>query len=410
MKKILIFGTGVSAQKVLNNLNYDHVDLVGFLDNNVKKQNTYYHEWKIYSPMQGIQKNYDYIIIASVKYELIGKQLIELGVGEDKIICYFAFDHSQYGKYRDIIYVDGMYYDELQAQFEFQQRYVANMQYEIADKVMKEKIQIPRVLSIDETIDKLIHERVSFSRFGDGEFDQIAGRREGYQEPDDSLSERLKEVLTIPIEGHIVGLADIYGDLSQLDYKYANYFRNVLLKYREEHYQYIDMNRVYYNAFISRLYSEMKNKEFAKQWFAKSKQIWNERDVVIVEGRETRFGVGNDLLDCANSVKRILGPSEGAFSQYNRILQACIEECRKDDLLLIALGPTATVLAYDMAREGYQAIDIGHFDIEYEWLLRKVQDHKVAIEGKYTNEVVGGNVVADVKDDTYLREIVKIIE
>ena len=175
MKKVLIFGTGVSAKKVLNNLNYDHVDLVGFLDNNVKKQNTYYHEWKIYSPMQGIQKDYDYIIIASVKYELIGKQLIELGVGEDKIICYFAFDHSQYGKYRDIIYVDGMYYDELQAQFEFQQRYVANMQYEIADKVMKEKIQIPRVLSIDETIDKLIHERVSFSRFGDGEFDQIAG-------------------------------------------------------------------------------------------------------------------------------------------------------------------------------------------------------------------------------------------
>ena len=39
-------------------------------------------------------------------------------------------------------------------------------------------------------------------------------------------------------------------------------------------------------------------------------------------------------------------------------------------MIIIALGPTATVLAYDLAKEGYQALDMGHFDIEYEWYLR----------------------------------------
>jgi hypothetical protein len=37
-----------------------------------------------------------------------------------------------------------------------------------------------------------------------------------------------------------------------------------------------------------------------------------------------------------------------------------------DKLILIALGPTATVLAYDLAKKGYQAIDIGHLPSCYE--------------------------------------------
>ena len=45
--------------------------------------------------------------------------------------------------------------------------------------------------------------------------------------------------------------------------------------------------------------------------------------------------------------------------------------CREstDSIILIALGPTATVLAYDLSKRGYQAIDVGHIDIEYEWFL-----------------------------------------
>ena len=44
--------------------------------------------------------------------------------------------------------------------------------------------------------------------------------------------------------------------------------------------------------------------------------------------------------------------------------------------MLIALGPTATILAYDLAEKGVQALDVGHIDIEYEWFLRKDRTHK----------------------------------
>ena len=55
---------------------------------------------------------------------------------------------------------------------------------------------------------------------------------------------------------------------------------------------------------------------------------------------------------------------------------------------LIALGPTATILAYDLHKLGYQSIDIGHVDIEDEWFLRNCTN-VTPIENKYVNEAKG---------------------
>ena len=88
---------------------------------------------------------------------------------------------------------------------------------------------------------------------------------------------------------------------------------------------------------------------------------------------------------------------------YNKILER-IELEDKKQLILLALGPTATILAYDLAKEGYQAVDIGHMDIEYEWYLRKA-DRKIDIENKAVNEV-SGVVDKEIKD----RELKAIYE
>jgi hypothetical protein len=77
----------------------------------------------------------------------------------------------------------------------------------------------------------------------------------------------------------------------------------------------------------------------------------------------------------------------------------------KNRLVLIALGPTASVLAYDMAKAGYQALDIGHIDLEYEWML-KGKGEKIDIPYKYVNEVAGGDKVEDITDKDYEKQIV----
>jgi len=115
--------------------------------------------------------------------------------------------------------------------------------------------------------------------------------------------------------------------------------------------------------------------------------------------------MGNDLFASAASLSRILGPVRNAFERYDELLKQATRH-PKNVLYLLALGPTATVLAFDLARDGYQALDIGHIDIEYEWFLRRVSD-KVPIRGKYVNEARGGHRVDDrFADSDYRRQVV----
>lgn len=47
------------------------------------------------------------------------------------------------------------------------------------------------------------------------------------------------------------------------------------------------------------------------------------------------------------------------------------------------------MLAYNLTMNNYQAIDIGHVDLEYEWFLAE-KGERVPIKNKYNNEVLGG--------------------
>ena len=77
----------------------------------------------------------------------------------------------------------------------------------------------------------------------------------------------------------------------------------------------------------------------------------------------------------------------------------------KDKLFILALGPSATILAYDLAINGYQAMDCGHMDIEYEWFLQGATK-KVSIKNKYVNEVDAGASTTVCKDEKYLGQII----
>jgi hypothetical protein len=72
------------------------------------------------------------------------------------------------------------------------------------------------------------------------------------------------------------------------------------------------------------------------------------------------------------------------------------------------MGPTAKPLCYELALKGYQAIDIGNLDVEYEWYLRGATT-KIKIPGKYTSEAKGGRIVAEINDENYQAQIIKKI-
>ena len=284
--------------------------------------------------------------------------------------------------------------------------------YEFNQKIVPLFFKSPQIMSIDKTIDAIIQRRASIARYGDGEFDIIFGRTEGYQKRDLNLSVRLKSILKKNHESpqFLVALPDCFEDLSHFIPDAQAHWQLRLNKERWKWYRLLNRRFPYYHAQISRFYHDWADKRQSPNWAQKLKQIWADRSIVIVEGEKTRMGVGNDLFNTAASIRRILCPSENAFEFYDSILDAICRLANQDDLILMALGPTATVLAYDLFHCGYQAVDIGHIDLEYEWMQRGAMK-KIIIPGRYVNEVEGGNVVSDENvDEEYYRQTIYIVK
>ena len=290
--------------------------------------------------------------------------------------------------------------------------YRENVYFELMDSRNtdeQERYWYPQIASREETLRRIIDEGASIGRFGDGEFATIYGciRHKFQTISDEKLSRRLREVLQATEKGFLVALADNYGSLQKYTEQAQREIRHYMTRQvRQEHLKLLDRERLYYNTHITRpyvMYADCQT-EAPQMRFQQLKRIWNERACVFVEGSMTGLGVGNDLFDNAGSIQRILGPAENAFSQYDKILEACLKQ-PTDRLFLLSLGPTATVLAYDLYQAGYQAIDIGHVDLEYEW-YRRGEGRRTEVEGKYNNEVSGGQQPTKIRDRNYLAQII----
>ena len=263
----------------------------------------------------------------------------------------------------------------------------------------------PKIKSIDETIDEIIRNKSSIARYGDGEFKLMIGKNISFQKYEDELSSKLRNILQSNDENFLVCLPDIFKTVENHVDESKNYWKLHLGQYRLKWRKLLFQSKTYYNSFISRCYYPFLDKSKSKGYFEKLKQIWQDRDIVIIEGRKSRLGIGNDLFDGVKSIERILVPEENAFDKYSEIFNESIK-INKDKLILIAAGPTATVLSYDLYKEGYQVLDIGHVDIEYEWFLKKATK-KEPVKNKYVCEAGAGRGVGDIDDINYKNQIIK---
>lgn len=269
-----------------------------------------------------------------------------------------------------------------------------------------------KIIGAEETIDHIVkNKECSITRFGDGEFDMICGVEMNYQEYNPKLAERLRKILVCNEENLLVGINSVI-DLEYVENyeEFAkDFWRKWLNKNKFKLLKLLKKSKQYYASSLTRFYLDYKDKTHVGEYVKKLKTIWDNQDVVIVEGEYSRLGVGNDLFDNMKSIQRIICPSENAYNYYEKILEEVLK-ISKDKTIMIALGPTATVLAYDLHKMGYRAIDIGHVDIEYEWYLRKATT-KIKIEHKYVTEVTDGREnIQDVNDLKYNKEIITIIK
>ena len=184
-------------------------------------------------------------------------------------------------------------------------------------------------------------------------------------------------------------------------------FLNIL----EENIQYSDLKKNY------RLVDEFEQKYIVYKNIEKFRKVpdfeifigdmqgkWNQTNKILgYLNKLNEERVAKETLLKNDNIKiRILGDF---LEVYEEILKEVLKY-GEDKLILLALGPTATVLAYDLYKAGYWAVDIGHVDIEYEWFLRKATE-KIKIETKYVNEAKDGEKdIQNIHDEKYESEIV----
>lgn len=252
--------------------------------------------------------------------------------------------------------------------------------YKIGIKKCKIKVH-----TVEETIEELIQTSKSMVRFGDGEIVMIRGKNLKLQQTSPEIIAGLKRILKYDYDDLIVTIPEIFGDLSIYRKESRQFWKEHLLFNRRIYKKYCNAEKVYYNTSVSRFYYALEDKSKCGQWIDRIRQIWKDKDIVVVEGEKSHNGVGNNLLDTAKSIERVIGPASNAYGRLNEIIECC-KKYPRDRLFLVSLGAAAKIFAEKMFLDGYRVLDIGNLDMEYEWYLHqatgkdKIPKHEITGE------------------------------
>lgn len=240
--------------------------------------------------------------------------------------------------------------------------------------------------SDEELVDQIIYHNKSIARFGDGEFMLIWNKPIGFQINDSNLSKDLNNCLTSENDNLIICVPHAMVDISQYSEKTKKFYKHYYFRYRKRLDILIPKEKVYGDSLITRFYMDYEDKEKCEARVTNLKRIWKNRKILIIEGYNSKLGVGNDLFNSASRIRRILVPNTDAYSKKNEIIKAVKEYYEKDEIVILAVGPTATVLACELSKAKIQAVDLGHIDLEYEWFKMGAKEI-VDIKGKNVNEL-----------------------
>lgn len=216
----------------------------------------------------------------------------------------------------------------------------------------------PIVLSEWKTLERVLNGD-SLSRYGDGEIKHMDGRRNVSQIAHPSLTKAITTVFHDPIPNHLVGIPNVFGSRVFIDSNetYINSMRRRFGRIAKP-------GRVYGSSYISR--GELCPYLGWISYWAVLSELWRGRDVVLVRGLERRANPIN-MMAQARNIDHVATPVAHAWAEYGRIKKECLSH-PETSIFLLCVGPTATVLAYDLAKAGRWAVDIGHLGLFYKKL------------------------------------------
>lgn len=235
-----------------------------------------------------------------------------------------------------------------------QRKYLETFRHYIAHDVLAEvgAFTRERQYSFEQTIQQIATRRLSFARFGDGEFRTMLRSEFNlkFQPWSADLAADLRQVLTF--EGY-----DPEKLMLGFPYPYRNlHWSGVWLDIWEELRPLLRTDLMWGNSHLSRpIFFQQLGQRGVEMW----RNVWADREICVVTGENSRFSLTPELFDNVKATKFVYSTPVDAYSDLPRLMKV-LEDENPEQLFLLSLGPAGTLVTAWLAKTGRWAIDIGH--------------------------------------------------
>ena len=226
---------------------------------------------------------------------------------------------------------------------------------------------IPKVLNEKDTFKLVRDKKMNLARYGDGEFKLARGASIRLQSGSKEIQYHMQNILMNPNPNVLPAIQNIY------DPKLFNMLPPGKKKFWQtykspEILKFIDPGRVYGSSFVGRKdNAPWISCDDILEW----RTLWEDQVVISVVGH-VKWDI--DIIDNTKKKITINGPPSEAFSEFDTIYKKIKDAWEKENayVVVLHLGPTATILANELAKDGIWAIDLGSWQFNYSCECRKM--------------------------------------
>lgn len=241
----------------------------------------------------------------------------------------------------------------------------------IKTKFLWDNIKVPKIKSDMETIEELVNSNKSIIRFGDGEISMMLGGRSLFEDKNQLITNTFNEIFYKNDPNLLTGTRyDMFRINTNFMHSNISTYR---LQYLLNNYERIkdlyNYDKTYYSACFIYPYVVYSDWNHDEQ-FNLIRRIWENKKVTIICGDRVFDKIKYNVFDNASESSYIYGPSTGAFEKFEE-LKSKILSTPKDSILIFALGPCGKMLAYDMYKQGYRVLDMGHLIKNYDFYQKR---------------------------------------
>lgn len=241
------------------------------------------------------------------------------------------------------------------------------------NKCVTEKI--PKVTGQLETAQYLRYTNSSLVRFGDGEMRLIMGKDiHNKEKPNRELSRRLLEIFKDYDERIAVGIPNVftfYPYYRKRSY-HSWYIRfDYIIEWMLKN---VNYSRQYFDNYITSPYitTQKTSCELVDKVYENLRAIWENKDIVWLRGNNGEV-YEYDVFDNVKSKTVHYGLANYSWSKYSEYKELLFKE-DPNKLFIITLGHLSRLLAYDLAKAGRRALDLGHLPKDYNVYRKGISD------------------------------------